>query len=159
VSVGIGFDIHRLRKGLPLVLGGVRIPHSRGLEGHSDGDAVLHALIDALLGATGRGDIGEWFPPGQKRTRGIDSKRMLEEVRRKTFRGWAIENVDLNVIAEEPRLGTRKNRIRASVAKLLRIPASRVNIKAKTMEGLGEIGRGRAIAAQAVVQLRKSSGR
>lgn len=150
MAVGIGFDIHKLVKGRVLVLGGVRIPHPKGLHGHSDGDVVLHAVIDALLGAAGGGDIGEYFPDTDPKTRGMASEAMLKKVLQQITRDWEIESVDVNILAEEPKLGAKKGEIRENLGRLL---AARVNVKAKTMNGLGPVGKGQAIAAQAVVQL------
>jgi 2-C-methyl-D-erythritol 2,4-cyclodiphosphate synthase len=154
MSVGIGFDVHRLKKGRRMVLGGVTIPFDKGPVGHSDGDALLHALIDALLGASGQGDIGEWFPNSDPKHEGADSGSMLARVLEDVGRKWSIVNADLNVIADQPRLGPAKKKIRENIARLLKVDPSRVNVKAKTMEGLGDIGRGRAVMAQAVVELK-----
>jgi 2-C-methyl-D-erythritol 2,4-cyclodiphosphate synthase len=157
LRVGLGFDLHRLVRGRPFVLGGLRIPHPLGPLGHSDGDALLHALIDALLGATGGGDIGDRFPDTDPRWKGADSRRLVEAVWAPLRRaGWRICNVDANVVAERPKLGSWKPRIGRAVARLLGLPSSRVAVKAKTMEGLGEIGKGRAVAAHVVVLLEKS---
>lgn len=150
--VGIGYDLHRLVAGRPLVLGGVRIPFERGLTGHSDADVVLHAVIDALLGAAGLGDIGERFPDTDPAFQGADSGRLLQavvaEVRGKGYRpAW----VDLIIHAELPTLGPHKPAIRQSLARLLELPTEAVNVKAKTNEGLDAIGRGEAIACWACV--------
>lgn len=150
MAVGIGFDIHKLVKGRALLLGGIKIPYKKGLQGHSDGDVVLHAVIDALLGAAGSGDIGEHFPDTDPKNKGISSEVMLKEVLKQVTQDWEIESVDVNIIAEEPRLGAKKDEIRENLGRLL---AARVNVKAKTMNGLGPVGKGEAIAAQAVVQL------
>lgn len=154
MAVGIGFDIHPLKRGRKLILGGVPIDFPLGLDGHSDGDAVLHAVTDALLGATGKGDIGDWFP-SDDRFRGADSRDLLRKVRRQALRGWKVENADVNVLASRPVLGALKLAIRQSIARLLGIPASRVSVKGKTARGLGDVGKGKAIAAQAVVELRR----
>lgn len=148
MSVGIGFDIHRLRKGGPLRLGGVDIPHSHGAVGHSDGDAVLHAVVDALLGAAGKGDIGEHFSDRDPANRGRDSREFVAEARKLA---GPVQNVDIIIMLEAPNLASHKPRIRRSVAKLLGLPERRVNIKAKTMQGLMK---GRSVMAQAVVLLR-----
>ena len=135
-------------------MGGVRIPHPKGPVAHSDGDVVLHALTDALLGAVGAGDIGEHFPDSDPAWRGVASSRFVAEAMRRVRKARRrVENADLTVLAEAPKLGPWKGAIRASVAKLLGVPVARVNVKAKTMEGLGDIGKKRAIAAWAVVSL------
>jgi 2-C-methyl-D-erythritol 2,4-cyclodiphosphate synthase len=156
--VGLGFDLHRLVRGRPFVLGGLRIPHDLGPLGHSDGDALLHALIDALLGAAGAGmDIGDRFPDTDPAWKGADSRALLAAAWSPLRRaGWRVLNVDAVVVAERPKLGPWKPRIARSVAGLLGVPPARVSVKAKTMEKLGEIGKGRAVAAQVVVLLDKS---
>jgi 2-C-methyl-D-erythritol 2,4-cyclodiphosphate synthase len=157
LRVGSGFDLHRLVRGRPFVLGGLRVPHPVGPLGHSDGDALLHALIDALLGASGGGDIGDRFPDTDPRWKGADSRSLVRAVWSPLRRaGWRVRNVDATVVAERPRLGPWKPRIARAVAGLLGVPAGRVCVKAKTLEGLGEIGRGKAVAAQVVVLLDKS---
>ncbi len=154
MRIGIGFDIHPLVGGRRLVLGGVAIDHSKGLHGHSDGDVVLHALTDSLLGAAGLGDIGDLYPDSDPKLAGADSRLFVSEaVHRVTGRGLSIQNVDLIVYAEEPKLFPWKAAIRSAVAELLALPPERVNVKAKTLEKLGPIGEGRAIAAHAVVLL------
>lgn len=155
--VGLGFDLHRLRRGRPFVLGGVRIPHPVGPVGHSDGDVILHALCDALLGAAGGGDIGDRFPDTDPRWKGTDSRRFVAAVWGPLRRaGWRVANVDVTVLAERPKLTPWKRRIAAAAARLLGVPAARVNVKAKTMERLGPIGAGKAVAAQVVVLLEKT---
>lgn len=152
--IGIGYDLHRLVPDRPLVLGGVTIPHDRGLLGHSDGDAVLHALCDALLGAAGAGDIGELFPDSDPRWKDAHSRVFVEAAcERVSAIGLEIANVDLIVHAQEPRLGPHKAAIRAAVADLLAIPLERVAVKATTNEGLDAIGQGRALACWAAVLL------
>ena len=154
MRVGIGYDIHRLVPGRWLVLGGVQIPSSLGLRGHSDSDALLHAIADALLGAAGLGDIGEHFPDTDPAYKDADSARLLTAVLAKVrAAGYGPANVDANIIAEQPRLGPYKPAIRERVAVLLGLDPSRVSIKARTHEGLDAVGRGEAIAAQAVVLL------
>jgi 2-C-methyl-D-erythritol 2,4-cyclodiphosphate synthase len=153
MRVGIGYDIHRFIGRGPLRLGGVTIPHARGLAGHSDADVLLHAIADALFGAIGAPDLGEQFPPSDPRTRGADSRlfvrRALAAVRR---RGLAVGNLDATVIAQMPRLGPYKARMAREIAKLLGLRDAGVSVKAKTTEGFTP---GRAgIAAQAVVLLR-----
>ncbi len=154
MRVGIGYDIHQMVDGRPLILGGVEIPHDKGPEGHSDGDALLHAITDALLGAAGLGDIGEYFPDDDPKWKDADSGMMLAEaykhVRR---REWEIGNIDANVIAQAPKLKPYKSQMEARIASLLEIETRRVNVKAKTNEKLDAVGRGDAIATQAVVLL------
>ncbi len=151
---GIGHDIHRLAPGRRLVLGGVEIPHDHGLLGHSDADVVLHALCDALLGAAGLGDIGELFPDTDERFRDVDSRLLVQEVRRRVeAAGWAARNVDLMILAERPKLAPHKPAIRASICRLLDLPPDAVNIKAGTNEGLDAVGRGEAIACLATALL------
>lgn len=151
---GIGYDLHRLVAGRPLILGGVRVPHPRGLLGHSDGDAALHALCDALLGAAGLGDIGELFPDDDPAWKDADSRRLVREVlARVRAAGLAVGNVDLIIHADQPRLGPHKQAIRASLAALLELPPDRVGVQATTNEGLGPIGRGEAVACWASVLL------
>ncbi len=157
MRVGIGHDTHRLAEGRPLVLGGVRVEHARGLDGHSDADVVLHALTDALLGAAGWGDIGDVYPDTDPAYRGADSSRFVREtVDRLNRAGWRVVNVDVIVFAQEPRLGPVKTDIRASLARLLGTDA--VNVKAKTGERVGAIGRAEAIACQVVALIERTGG-
>jgi 2-C-methyl-D-erythritol 2,4-cyclodiphosphate synthase len=152
--IGHGYDLHRLVEGRRLVLGGLEISHSRGLLGHSDADVVLHAVSDSILGALGAGDIGEHFPDSDERYRGIASSELLKQiVALMAGRGWRVGNLDVTVHAEQPRLGPHREAMRERIATLLDVPAERVNIKAKTNEGLDAVGRGEAIAATAVVLL------
>ncbi|MFM2210657.1 MAG: hypothetical protein RIQ96_2300 [Pseudomonadota bacterium] len=152
IRVGEGWDVHALVPGRPLVLGGVTIPFDRGLLGHSDADALLHAITDALLGAAGLGDIGRHFPDTDERFRGADSSKLLAEAaRRVRDQGWQIGNVDSTVIAQAPRLAPHIEAMRAGVAQALGVDAARVNVKAKTAEKLGPVGQGQAIEARAVV--------
>lgn len=154
LRVGIGYDIHRLENGRRLILGGVDIPFDRGLVGHSDADVVLHAVTDAVLGAAGLPDIGEWFPDTDPKYRGADSGRLLTQVMQRVRReGWSIGNIDLVIHVERPRLSTFKRPIAERIAALVGCEPARVGIKAKTNEGLGEVGRGEAIACTAVVLL------
>jgi 2-C-methyl-D-erythritol 2,4-cyclodiphosphate synthase len=156
MRVGSGHDTHRLAEGRPLVLGGVRVPHSRGLVGHSDADVVLHAVTDALLGATGLGDIGDLFPDTDPVYKEADSSQFVTEaMSRLNQAGWRPVNLDVTIFAEEPRLGSIKGRIRDNIAALLRLPADSVNVKAKTGEQVGHIGRGEAIGCHAVVLIEK----
>ena len=152
MRVGIGHDTHRLAEGRPLLLGGVRVEHARGLVGHSDADVVLHAVTDALLGAAGLGDIGDAYPDDDPRWRGADSALFLRETLARLNRaGWRVVNVDVTVFAQEPKLGPVKAAIRANLAGLLGVDPGAVNVKAKTGERVGHIGRAEALACQAVV--------
>jgi len=154
--VGIGTDIHRVVEGRKLMLGGVYIPYPAGLLGHSDGDVALHAIIDALLGAAGLGDIGTLFPDTDVQWKDADSKGFLYVVKEQLEKkGWEVVNVDLTIHAEAPKLAPMKGQIRRCIAGLLGIDFQSVNVKAKTNEGLGEIGAGEAMAATAVAMLRK----
>jgi 2-C-methyl-D-erythritol 2,4-cyclodiphosphate synthase len=152
MRVGIGYDIHAFSDNLDrrLVLGGVFFEDERGLEGHSDADVVSHAICDALLGAAGKGDIGDHFPPGDERWRNADSLDLLARVVDLTAQGFLISNVDVSIIAERPRVGARKLEMRGLLATVLRVPLERVSIKATTNEQLGAVGRGEGIAALAV---------
>jgi 2-C-methyl-D-erythritol 2,4-cyclodiphosphate synthase len=155
--LGIGYDLHRLVAGRPLILGGLRIPHDRGLLGHSDADAVLHALCDALLGALGQPDIGELFPDTDPAWKDADSRRFVTEaLARVRAAGYQIANVDVIIHAERPRLGPHKAQIRAAVADLLGVSPDQVGVKATTNEGLDAIGRGEAIACWASVLLSRT---
>jgi len=154
--VGTGFDAHRLVDGRPLMLGGVRIEHARGLEGHSDGDCLLHAICDAILGALGAGDMGRHFPSTDARWKGAASLRFLEDVARLLAeRGYALGNLDATVIAEAPALAPHLDAMRAQIAQALAVPLESVSVKAKSTDALGAIGRGEGIAAQAVVLLQR----
>ena len=151
MRVGNGYDIHRFREDGTLRLGGVDIPGAPQLDGHSDGDALIHAIIDALLGAAGEGDIGQHFPPGDPSTRGIDSRELLQRVSRLiASMGFRVRNVDATVIAERPRLGEHLKPMRESIASVLGVKPSAVNVKATTNEGLGALGSCEAVAALAV---------
>jgi 2-C-methyl-D-erythritol 2,4-cyclodiphosphate synthase len=152
MRVGIGHDTHRLAAGRPLLLGGVRIDHPRGLAGHSDADVVLHAVTDALLGAAGLGDIGDAFPDTDPAYKDCDSRFFVKEALERLNRhGWQPVNLDVIVFAQEPKLGPTKNEIRQHLAALLNMDAGAVNVKAKTGEGVGSIGRAEAISCQAIV--------
>jgi 2-C-methyl-D-erythritol 2,4-cyclodiphosphate synthase len=157
LRVGLGHDIHRLAPGRKFVLGGVAIDFEFGPVGHSDADVLLHAVTDALLGAAGLGDIGEWFPDTDPKWSGADSTKLLAEalaeVRRK---GWHIANLDCTIFAQRPKLMPHKSAIRRRLAELMDIAADAVNVKAKTGEEVGPIGRGEAVAADAVVLLMRS---
>jgi 2-C-methyl-D-erythritol 2,4-cyclodiphosphate synthase len=151
---GIGFDSHRLAEGRRLVIGGVEIPHERGLDGHSDADVLAHALIDALLGAAGMGDIGEHFPDTDERWRDADSIQLLEAVVAMVGeRGLRVVNVDCTVIIEAPKLAPHRQVIRARLAQALGLETARVNVKASTGERVGFVGRGEGVAALAVAGL------
>lgn len=153
--VGHGFDVHRFRRGRKLILGGVEIPHGIGLVGHSDADVVLHALINALLGAMAEGDIGALFPDTDPRTEGIASTKMLDKVLRiMRQRRFKLINADVTVVAQEPRLAPHYAAIRKNVSSRLGVPESRVSIKATTTERLGWVGQGKGMAATAIVLLR-----
>ena len=152
---GIGYDSHRLAAGRRLVLGGVEIPSEMGLEGHSDADVLTHALIDALLGAAGLGDIGQHFPDSDERYRDADSLELLASVLPEVFaQGLELVNVDATVVMERPKLAPHREAIRESLATALGLAPARVNVKASTGEGIGFVGRGEGVAALAVVSLR-----
>ena len=154
LRVGEGWDVHALVPGRKLVLGGVEIPYERGLLGHSDADALLHAITDALLGAAGLGDIGRHFPDTDERFRGADSVALLQEAaRRVRERGWQLVNVDSTVVAQAPKLAPHIEAMRSCIAEALGLPAEDVNVKAKTAEKLGPVGMGQSIEARAVVLL------
>jgi 2-C-methyl-D-erythritol 4-phosphate cytidylyltransferase/2-C-methyl-D-erythritol 2,4-cyclodiphosphate synthase len=154
---GIGYDLHRLVEGRPLVLGGVTIPFERGLQGHSDADAVCHAVIDAVLGAAGAGNIGQRFPDTDPAWKGVSSIALLERAAAIVREhGFEVGNVDATVIAERPKLGPYIEMMRTNVARSLGIHADRVSIKGKTNEGVGEIGRGEAIAVHAIALVRSA---
>jgi len=154
-KIGIGYDIHRLEAGRKLVLGGIEIPHEKGLAGHSDGDALVHALIDALLGAMGEGDIGRLFPDTDPRWAGARSLGLLEDVvGRLRARGGRIVNADAVIVAEEPKMAPHAAAIKAALIAVLGIEGADLGIKAKTAEGLGPVGEGRAIACWAAVLIR-----
>jgi 2-C-methyl-D-erythritol 2,4-cyclodiphosphate synthase len=153
---GIGTDIHRLIEGRPLKLGGVLIPFEKGLLAHSDGDVALHALIDAIAGAAGLGDIGMLFPDSDPQLKDIDSKELVLKVKSYiSNKGWEVVNADITITAEEPKLGPYKAQMKRSIASLLGIDFLNVNVKAKTNEGLGDIGAGLAMSAIATVLLRR----
>jgi 2-C-methyl-D-erythritol 2,4-cyclodiphosphate synthase len=154
LRIGEGWDIHALVPGRPLRIGGVEIPHGRGLLGHSDADVLLHAITDALLGAAGLGDIGTHFPDTDERFRGADSILLLSEAaRRVREQGFQISNVDSTVIAQAPRLAAHIGAMRERIAQALDLAPARVNVKAKTAEKLGPVGEGLAIEARAIVLL------
>ncbi|RKY32463.1 MAG: 2-C-methyl-D-erythritol 2,4-cyclodiphosphate synthase [Candidatus Omnitrophota bacterium] len=152
--IGIGYDIHRLTEGRKLFIGGVEIYHHKGLLGHSDGDVLLHAICDALLGASGEVDIGELFPDSDPKFKGISSRELLESVVKMVIdKNFTINNLDAVVIVEEPKLTSFKEKMRQEIARLLQVDQGQVSIKAKTNEGIGKVGQKEAIAAYAVVSL------
>ena len=152
--IGLGFDVHRLVPDRPCILGGIELPHDRGPAGHSDGDAVLHALTDALLGAAGLDDLGTLFPDTDPRYAGANSAGLLTHALAKVHeRGFAVGNVDVVIATEGPRIAPHRTRMRARIAELLRVDADRVNVKGKTFEGLGALADGAGVAVQAVCLL------
>ena len=154
--IGQGHDLHVLAEGRPLIIGGVRIPHDRGLVGHSDADVLLHAVTDAVLGAAGLGDIGRQFPDTDAQFRGADSAVLLAEAaRRVRAAGWSIGNIDSTVIAQAPKLAPHIPGMCARIAAALEIAPDQVNVKAKTAEKLGPVGEGRAMEARAAVLLHR----
>lgn len=158
IRIGEGWDVHALVPGRKLILGGVEIPHSAGLLGHSDADVLLHAITDAVLGAAGLGDIGRHFPDTDERFKGADSKVLLQEaMRRVRAQGWTLVNVDSTVVAQAPKLAPHMAAIHAAVALALGVSTERVNVKAKTAEKLGPVGMGHSIEARAVALLTVSS--
>jgi 2-C-methyl-D-erythritol 2,4-cyclodiphosphate synthase len=151
VRVGTGYDSHRFHEGRPLILGGVTIPDHPGLSGHSDGDAVAHAVIDAILGAAAAGDVGSHFPPGDARWKDADSIGLLERaVGVLQERGRRVVNVDVTVVCERPRIGPHAGAMRDRLATALRVEPTAVSVKGKTNEGMGWIGRGEGLAVHAV---------
>lgn len=160
MRIGKGFDVHAFCEGRPLVIGGVTIPHERGLAGHSDADVLLHAICDALLGAAGLGDIGRHFPDTDTRFKGIDSRELLRHVGRLLDdRGMAVENIDATIIAQGPRMAPHIPTMEQRIAADLGIGEDRINVKATTTEKLGFTGRGEGIAAEAVCLLSSAERR
>ncbi|WP_225784713.1 2-C-methyl-D-erythritol 2,4-cyclodiphosphate synthase [Xenophilus sp. Marseille-Q4582] len=156
IRVGEGWDVHQLAAGRKLILGGVEVPHTVGLLGHSDADVLLHAITDALLGAAGLGDIGRHFPDTDPQFRGADSTVLLAEAaRRVRAQGWQIGNVDSTVIAQAPKLAPHIPAMCARIAQALDLPVAQVNVKAKTAEKLGPVGEGRAMQARAIALLHR----
>jgi 2-C-methyl-D-erythritol 2,4-cyclodiphosphate synthase len=156
LRVGTGFDAHAFADGVPLVLGGVRIDHPRGLSGHSDGDVLAHALTDAILGAAGLADIGALFPSGDPQYAGADSVELLREAwRQARDGGWELVNADVVLIGEEPRLAPHRDAMRARLSDALGVEPERVAVRATTTDGLGFTGRGEGLAAQAVALLQR----
>ena len=154
MRVGIGYDIHRLKEGQPLILGGVQVPHTHGLDGHSDADALTHAVCDALLGAMGEGDLGSHYPSSDPRWKDMNSLEMLEGVCAKlTERGLRLVNLDTVIVAQAPRLGSYLAEMGKQLAGVLRVDPALVNVKVKSHDHLGALGRQEGIAAQAVCLL------
>jgi 2-C-methyl-D-erythritol 2,4-cyclodiphosphate synthase len=159
VRIGMGFDAHPFGAGRPLRLGGLELPHASGLLGHSDGDVLLHALADALLGAAGLGSLGEQFPDTDDAWRGADSARLLRQVSDRTRQlGFSLGNADAIVIAEAPKIATHRESLRRRIAEILEVPPERINVRGTSSNGLGFAGRGEGIAAIAVVLLEKVDG-
>ncbi len=155
--IGEGWDVHALVPGRKLMLGGVNVPHTAGLLGHSDADVLLHAITDAVLGAAGLGDIGRHFPDTDPQFKGVDSSVLLAEaMRRVRQQGWELVNVDSTIVAQAPKLAPHMSDIQAGVAKALGVATDQVNVKAKTAEKLGPVGQGQSLEARAVVLLRKA---
>ena len=154
MRIGSGYDVHRLVEGRPLILGGVRIPYEKGLDGHSDADALAHAVIDALLGAAALGNIGRMFPDNDPKFKDADSLELLEQAASAVGeRGYAVVNVDANIIAQAPKLDPYLDQMRDNLAARLGVLPGQVSVKAKTNEGVGPEGRGEAISVQAVALL------
>lgn len=160
MRVGQGADAHRLVTGRPLRLGGITVPHDRGLEGHSDGDVLLHAIASALLGAIGEGDLGRHFPSSDPALEGVASTRLVEQVmERVRAAGYALGNLDATVVAQAPRLAAHLPKMEAAIAAVLDVAGERVNVKVTSTDGLGALGREEGIAALAVVLLEEAPGR
>jgi 2-C-methyl-D-erythritol 2,4-cyclodiphosphate synthase len=159
MRIGHGFDVHAFGPGDFVTLGGVRVPYARGVVAHSDGDVLLHALCDALLGALGEGDIGQHFPDSDPQWRGFSSRVFLRHGGSLlATHGWLLVNADLTLIAEAPRLGGHRSAMRGNIATDLGVDIGRINLKATTAEGLGPLGRGEGLACHAVVLLRRADG-
>lgn len=151
IRIGHGFDVHALVEGRPCIIGGVNIPHAKGLDGHSDADVLLHAICDALLGAAALGDIGQHFPPSDMRYKGIDSRALLRHVVALLHdKGFVVGNIDATVICEAPKLAPHTLQMRAHIAEDCAVDIDNINVKATTTEKLGFTGRGEGIAAEAV---------
>ena len=154
MRVGMGYDVHKLVEGRDLIIGGVRIPHTLGLLGHSDADVLLHAIMDALLGAAGLGDIGKHFPDTDPQYKGISSMKLLSHVAELIReKGYVVENIDATIIAQKPKMAPHIPEMRENIAKALGIEISQLNIKATTEEGLGFTGQGEGISSQAICSL------
>jgi 2-C-methyl-D-erythritol 2,4-cyclodiphosphate synthase len=156
IRVGIGHDVHPLASGRALIIGGVHVPHPRGLDGHSDGDVLVHAVIDALLGAAGERDIGVWFPDTDAAYRGVESLTLLQRVAAALGeRGWSVGNVDASVVAQRPRLASYLDQMRTNLAQALSVEAECVNVKATSPEYVGALGREDGIAAFATALIER----
>ena len=156
MRIGNGFDVHRLEEGIPLIIGGVRLEYERGLKGHSDGDVLTHAIMNALLGAAALGDIGVHFPPGDPKFKGADSQQLLKQVKALLDQaGYRIENIDSMIVCERPKLSPHYGAMRKQLSDTLGLEIDRISVKAATAEGLGSIGAGIAIAAQAVALIER----
>ena len=156
MRVGMGYDVHKLVEDRDLIIGGVKIPHTFGLLGHSDADVLLHAVMDALLGAAGLGDIGKHFPDTDPQYRGISSVRLLEHVARLLGeRGYIVGNIDATIIAQRPKMRPHIDQMRENMAKALKIDVDQINVKATTEEGLGFTGSGEGISSQAICAIEK----
>lgn len=156
--IGMGYDVHPLRRGRPLILGGARIPHTHGLFGHSDADVLSHAVGEAVLGAAGLGDLGRHFPPGDPAFKNISSLVLLERIaKRISRRGWKIAQIDSTLLLQAPRIGPYLEDMGRRIARSLSIPTSAVNVKAKSPEGLGFVGRRQGVSAWAVALLHVTS--
>ncbi len=158
MRIGQGYDIHPLREGRRLVLGGIEIPHTQGLEGHSDADALVHAVCDALLGAMGEGDLGGKYPSSDQRYKDLSSLSMLKDIAESLAnKGFQLVNLDTVILAQAPRLAPYLEKMENSIADVLNVDRNQVNVKVKSGEGLGMIGRGEGIAAQAICLIEKMS--
>ena len=158
IRVGIGYDVHPLVTGRKLVIGGVEIPFEKGLEGWSDADVLLHAVMDALLGASALGDIGRHFPPGDKKYQGVSSLMLLETVKQKLAeKGWQVVNIDATILAERPKFKDYMEKMRLNISRTVGVSLDQVNIKATTTEKLGYVGRGEGIAAEAVALIESAN--
>ena len=160
IRMGLGYDVHRLTEGRDLIIGGVKIPYELGLLGHSDADVLLHAVMDALLGAAALGDIGQHFPDNDPAYAGADSLALLRAVGRiLSDAGWTVGNIDATIIAQRPKMAPHRERMRANIAEALGIDVSQVSVKATTGEGLGFTGEGLGISAQAICLIEDTAGR
>ena len=160
IRMGLGYDVHRLTEGRDLIIGGVKIPYELGLLGHSDADVLLHAVMDALLGAAALGDIGQHFPDNDPAYAGADSLALLRAVGRiLSDAGWTVGNIDATIIAQRPKMAPHRERMRANIAEALGIDVSQVSVKATTEEGLGFTGKGLGISAQAICLIEDTAGR
>ena len=157
IRTGIGFDAHKLKPGIPLIIGGIRIPYTKGLHGHSDGDVLIHSIIDALLGATNLGDIGEYFPSKDTNLKGIDSTIMLKTIINKIKNhNWQINFIDTTIIAENPKLSEFITNIKKSLSNNMNIPEHLISVKAKTTDGMGFTGKSEGIAALSVATVQQN---